>query len=322
MKVGICFDLRNPVEWTRDGHDLYGFILEMCQEAERLGIDSIWLSEHHLFDDGYLPQTLTYAAAVAARTKTIAIGTGILIAPLHSAVEIAEQAAVVDLISGGRLLLGLGAGYRVPEFVLYGAEIGRRYQVTDERVRQIRRLWSDGGVTPRPYQHRVPIFLGYQGPRGARRAGLLGESLLSVNPALLEPYRDGLKEGGFDQATARRSGTIQAWATSDPEREWPVFSRHLAYQLDSYRRHMVEGTNQPVPRPVDPARIVSNPLDRMFASCLFGTPEEVARGVLEYIGEGEVDTVFFWGSIGGMPEDHVARGVATICTELAPLLRS
>src|SRR5690242_5556583 len=107
----------------------------MCEEAELLGCESVWLTEHHLFDDGYLPQPLTFAAAVAARTRRLRIGTAIVIAPLHHPVELAEQAAVVDIISHGRLELGLGAGYRVPEFQLYGAEVSTRYDTADNRAR-------------------------------------------------------------------------------------------------------------------------------------------------------------------------------------------
>src|SRR5258708_6520929 len=69
MKVGLYFDLRNPPRWRRSWSRTYGFTLEMCEEAERLGADSVWFSEHHLFEDGYLPQPLIMAAAAAARTR-------------------------------------------------------------------------------------------------------------------------------------------------------------------------------------------------------------------------------------------------------------
>ena len=131
MNVGIYFDLRNPPQWRQDPHRLYGFTLEMCEEAERLGANSVWFSEHHLFEDGYLPQPLTFAAAVAARTSRVRIGTAVLLAPLRPAVQIAEDVAIVDILSDGRMELGLGAGYRVPEFELFGADIERRYAATD-----------------------------------------------------------------------------------------------------------------------------------------------------------------------------------------------
>ncbi len=322
MQVGLYFDLRNPPERRQDPTRLYGFTLEMCQEAERLGADSIWVTEHHLFDDDYLPQPLTFAAAIAARTNRVRIGTGIMIAPLHAAVEIAEQAAVVDIISGGRLDLGLGAGYRIPEFELFGADPAKRYGATDRRVRELRQIWAEGRVTPRPVQERLPIWLGYLGPQGARRAGLLGENLLSAFGPIAEPYRKGLAEAGHAPETARMAGGIQGWVSDDPERDWPVIGGYLAYQLDSYRRHMVEGTGAPTPRPVDPDRVRAreaskSPIDYFH----YGTPEEVASGIRAFVGDAPVDTVYLWASLGGMPADLVARHVDIVCTRLAPLLR-
>lgn len=319
MQVGIYFDLRNPPEWRTDWSRLYGFTLEMCEEADALGADSIWLSEHHLFDDGYLPQPLTFAAAVAARTKRARVGTAILIAPLHHPAEIAEQAAVVDVLSAGRLELGIGTGYRVPEFDLYGAPMERRYATTDETAREVRRLW--GRVTPGPVQDRMPIWMGYQGPQGARRAGLLGESLLTANGAMWPAYRNGLVEGGHDPAIARMGGGINGWVTDDPEADWPVVSKHVAAQIDSYRRHMVEGTAMPTPRPIDPERLRSRaesrgPLDRIT----YGTPEDVAQRIVDDAAGAPVDTVFFWASIAGMPEELVATHIRTVCQRLAPLL--
>lgn len=320
MNVGIYFDLRNPPEWPSDPSRLYGFTLEMCEEAEALGCHSIWFSEHHLFTDGYLSQPLTMAAAVAARTRRCRIGTAIMIAPLHHPVELAEQAAIVDLLSGGRLELGLGAGYRVPEYELYGADIGRRYPLNDGRVVELRRLW-DGIVTPGPVQDPLPVWLGYQGPKGARRAGRMGEFLLSADPSLWPPYREGLREGGHEPAIGRMAGGLNAWVTDDPEGDWPLVSKYVAHQFDSYRRHMVEGTNEPRPRPVDPDRLLGRPpLQSPLGYFLLGTPEDLAGHIARLTAGAPVDTVFIFASIGGMPEDLVARHVRTICAKLAPLL--
>ncbi|HZQ58670.1 MAG TPA: LLM class flavin-dependent oxidoreductase [Acidimicrobiales bacterium] len=320
MKVGLYFDVRNPTGWRGDWSRLYGFTLEVCEEAERLGCHSIWVTEHHLFDDGYLPQPLTLAAAVAARTRSVRIGTGIVIAPLHHPVEVAEQAAIVDIISAGRVDIGLGAGYRVPEFELFGADIAHRYGTTDQCARELRRLWS-GVVTPPPVQARVPIWMGYQGPKGAARAGRLGEGLLSADGRLWPVYRDAFAAAGHDLAGARMTGGISGWATEDPEADWPVVAKHLANQLDSYRRYMVEGTGQPVPRPVDPDRLRQRePFSGPIGYFLYGTPEEVAVRVREAVGDAPVDAVYFWASIAGMPEDLVVRNVRTVCERLAPLL--
>jgi alkanesulfonate monooxygenase SsuD/methylene tetrahydromethanopterin reductase-like flavin-dependent oxidoreductase (luciferase family) len=326
VHTGIYFDLRSPPDRVRstaadDPARRYGFTLELCEEAEALGCHSVWFSEHHCFDDGYLPQPLTMAAAVAARTRRLRIGTAIVIAPLHHPAHLAEQAAVVDLVSAGRLELGLGAGYRVPEFELFAADLSRRYATTDARARDVRRLWADGGVTPRPVQEPLPIWLGYQGPQGARRAGRLGEGLLSTDPALWAPYRQGLVEAGHDPAlVARMAGGIQGWVSEDPEADWPVVSRHVAHQVDSYRRHMVEGTDQPTPRPVDPERLRQRDIGGPLGYFLHGTPEDVAARLREHLVGAPVETVFLWASVSGMPEAMVADHVRTICTRLAPLL--
>lgn len=320
MKVGLYFDLRNPPGWEQEWQRLYGFTLEVCEEADRLGVGSLWFSEHHLFSDGYLNQPLTFAAAAAARTRQARLGTAVLVAPLRRAAQIAEEATVVDLVSGGRVDLGLGTGYRKPEFDLFGESLAGRYDGTDARVREMRALWASGNMRPPPVQDSIPIWLGYQGPKGARRAGVLGEGLLSVNRDLLEPYREGLIAGGHDPASARMAGALTAFVTDDPERDWPVVSKHVAWQADSYRTHMVDGTDQPVPKPVDPEKIRSRGLTTGFHGLLVDTPQNVATKVRDATRGLPADTVFFWVSIAGMPEDMVMRHMRTICNDLAPLL--
>ena len=320
VNVGLYFDLRNPLRWRQTPARVHSFALELCEEAEHLGAHSVWLTEHHLFDDDYLASPLTFAAAIAARTKRVRIGTGVVIAPLHHPAEIAEQAAIVDLVSNGRLDLGLGAGYRIPEYELFGKSLTAKYAQTDQTARAVRRLLSPGGVTPQPVQHRLPILLGYQGPQGARRAGLLGEGLLSAEGRLWEPYRAGLIEAGHDLSTARMAGLVQAWVTEDPERDWPMVSRHVGYQLDSYLRHAVEGTGRPAPRPVDPERLRQHePIGQSYFWC--DTPAVIASKTRSLIGASPTETVFFWCSIGGMPEAVALRHLHTICKGLAPLLR-
>ncbi|WP_329409153.1 LLM class flavin-dependent oxidoreductase [Nocardia vinacea] len=322
MRVGLYFDLRNPGRWRRDPASLYAGFLDLCVEAERLGLDSIWVTEHHGFDDDYLPAPLTLLAAVAARTERIRLGTGVVVGPLHAAAEIAEQAAVVDILSGGRLELGLGAGYRPTEFALYGSDIRTRYAANDARAREIRELWQSGAVTPSPVQQRLPIWMGYLGPKGARRAGTLGEYLLSADARIWPPYRDGLLAAGLDPSHGRMAGGVQAWVTDDPDRDWPLVRTHLAAQVDSYARHSVQGTDRPMPRPVDPDRLRANEPRTSLNYFFFGTPAEVAARILDYTAGAPVDSVYLWAGLAGMDEALVARHINTIATELAPLLRT
>lgn len=319
MDVGIILDGRNPPGWRRPWPEVYGFALDVVTEAERLGVSSVWLSEHHRFDDGYLSQPLMLAAAVAARTSSIRIGTGVLVAPFHHPVHLAEQATLVDLLSGGRLDLGLGAGRRLREFELFGADYARRYDLTDELVVRLREQWADPAVLPAPVHGDIPVWLGYYGPRGARRAGRLGAGLLALEPAILEPYLAGLRDGGHDPASARMKGTLALYASDDPERDWPVVARHWAYKSDSYARHYAEGVGEPPP-PVDPEAARAGGLAGQAGGIVCDTPEEIAAQVVAATKGLPVKEVIFWASFGGMPDELVLRHVQTIATKVRPLL--
>jgi alkanesulfonate monooxygenase SsuD/methylene tetrahydromethanopterin reductase-like flavin-dependent oxidoreductase (luciferase family) len=123
---GILHDFRQPLPWSRAMAAYYAECVAEVEEAERLGFSAVWLSEHHGTRDGFLPAPLTVAAALAARTERIAIGTNVLVLPLHHPLRIAEDAAVLDLLAGGRLVLGVGQGYARHEFELFGADRASR----------------------------------------------------------------------------------------------------------------------------------------------------------------------------------------------------
>jgi alkanesulfonate monooxygenase SsuD/methylene tetrahydromethanopterin reductase-like flavin-dependent oxidoreductase (luciferase family) len=97
MHLGLFCDLRNPAQWRRPWADHYRQTLAWIRDAEHLGADAVWLTEHHFFDDGYLPQPLTLAAAIAAQTERVRIGTAIVLGALRHPLHLAEEAAIVDL---------------------------------------------------------------------------------------------------------------------------------------------------------------------------------------------------------------------------------
>jgi alkanesulfonate monooxygenase SsuD/methylene tetrahydromethanopterin reductase-like flavin-dependent oxidoreductase (luciferase family) len=297
---------------------VYGRALDLVVEAERLGAASVWFSEHHLFSDGYLPQPLTFAAAAAARTSRVRIGTAVLVAALRPAALIAEEAAVIDQLSGGRLELGIGAGYSVPEYELYNADITKRYGLTDTAVAEIRRLLDDGIVTPPAAQNPFPIWLGYQGPQGAKRAGRLGVGLLSLDRALLDPYREGLVEAGHDPAIARTGGMLDVIVADDPEAAFERILPHYAHQLNSYRAAAVAGSGRDAPKEITVEKLRSGAAQKgQIPGLRVLTPSDAVNAIRAATHGSPVEHVYLWASVAGMPEDLVERHVELTCTQVA-----
>jgi alkanesulfonate monooxygenase SsuD/methylene tetrahydromethanopterin reductase-like flavin-dependent oxidoreductase (luciferase family) len=132
MRVGTVIGFQNPAAWRQSWAELYAESLEFAARADVLGFDEVWLTEHHFSDDGYSPALMPIAAAIAARTRSIRIGTKVLLMPFHNPVRLAEDAAVVDIISNGRLDLGIAAGYRHEEFTGFGIDRDERATRTRE----------------------------------------------------------------------------------------------------------------------------------------------------------------------------------------------
>jgi alkanesulfonate monooxygenase SsuD/methylene tetrahydromethanopterin reductase-like flavin-dependent oxidoreductase (luciferase family) len=322
VRIGLYLDMRNPPRWRRPWARHYGRWLELVEEADHLGADSVWLSEHHFFEDGYLSQPLAFAAAIAARTTRARIGTAVLLPALKRAAQLAEESALVDVLSDGRLELGVGAGYRVPEFEAFGADVGRRFELVETRVREVRDLWATGRVTPSPVQDPVPWWGGFFGPRGARLAGRLGMGLLAALPELVPPYETGLVEGGYPPSTARYAQPWNIVLADDPEAAWPRIAPHLAYAWDSYGHYLVEGTDRPPPPPVDPEqmRAAGSGMGGSGAFFMVLTPAEAAEFLRGVVVRLPLEQTFFWASIAGMPEDLEERHIELLCTELRPLV--
>jgi alkanesulfonate monooxygenase SsuD/methylene tetrahydromethanopterin reductase-like flavin-dependent oxidoreductase (luciferase family) len=320
MQVGLYIDGRNPPQWERPWSTFYGSILERVEEGERLGLDAAWVTEHHMFEDGYLPQPLTLAAAIAARTKRIRVGTAVVLAPLRPAIDIAEQGAVVDLISGGRLELGLGAGYVKPEFRAFGVDAADRYELLEQRTREVLEMWAGDVCTPSPLQTPPPVWIGGMGPRGARMAGRLGVGLLWLKADLLKPYKDALEAAGNDPGSARMAGLANIVIADDPESAWAEIGPHAAYQAGTYGKYGSLEKDDPPPKPatvpVDPDQLRSPSI--MPPSFDVVTADEAISRLRGALADIPVAHVYLWASIAGMPDHLVDRHIELLATEVAP----
>ena len=320
MRLGMYIDMRNAPAWRRPWSAHYGRWLERIEEAERLGAESVWLTEHHFFDDGYLPQCWTFAAAIAARTARVRIGTAVALLPLHTALETAEQISIVDLISNGRVEPGFGVGYRRPEYRAFEGDFKRRYGVFADRIRELRQLWgevpgAERPVTPAPVQSPMPMWGGFGGPMGARTAGRLGLGLQSIDRRLLDAYREGLAHGGHDPATARMAGGVEFFLSDDPERAWDEIKEHVLYRWHSYNRYMFEGTS----READPPPYFDTAtIGERF---VVGTPEHVASAIRARTDGLPVTDLYSWSDYPGISDELIDRHLELTFTQLAPLLR-
>ena len=203
MSLSLGFGLitcqRYPGD-PRSDTELYAQALELAEQAEQGGLDSVWVSEHHFVDDGYLPSLLPLSAAIAARTPPGARSApALLLAPLHDPLRLAEDAAVTDLISGGRLTLGVGLGWREEEFAGLGVPLAQRVPRLVASLDTMRRAWRGelvaGGqdrpavpVRPRPAQPGgPPLWIGAMSEPAIRRAGRIADGFMAteVTPEML-----------------------------------------------------------------------------------------------------------------------------------------
>jgi len=254
ISFGYGFDMRNPREWHRPWPDLYVEHLDFIRLIEGLGFQAVRFAEHHGTDDGYLPSPLTMCAAVAARTDRIRVSPGIALAPFYHPVRLAEDMAVLDIISGGRAELCVGIGYLKDEAEAYGFPFGSRGRIADELLHIVRRLWqgdsvtfdgaffriSDARVTPLPVQPQgIPIFVGGATAAGYRRAARLGDGYIGPVEGFA-PYVAELRACGKDENAARliSMGADDLWflVSEDPEKTISEVAPHAHYQYITYAK--------------------------------------------------------------------------------------
>jgi len=264
MKFGLYSSIANPPRGEHLDRCIDEVIAE-AQLAEASGFDSCFFGEHHQDGDGFLPSPLIVATAVAARTQHLRVGTSVILLPLHHPVHVAEDAITLDLVSKGRLILGVGIGYQPADFRAFSVPMEHRVALFEDSVEILRLSWAgdtfsyrgkhytleDVQIRPRPYQASgPPLWFGASVPAAARRAGRLADGFVGTPSTslanateLADIYKDAAGKAG------RKADVIQmrdAWVARTRAEADLVYGPHVMAAYRYYwEARLAEFQNMP-----------------------------------------------------------------------------
>ena len=202
------FGLLMPMVGSHVGAaQLMAELVEEAQAAERAGLDLVVVPEHHQGPDGSLTDPIVTTSWLLAKTERIRVGPGVLLAPLHHVVRLAEQSAILHEASGGRLFLGIGAGYQPADFELFGRDLKSRKDDLRALIEGLRDAWNGGvpsagpAVVPRMTRPAPEIWMGSWSPWGVRTAARLADGWLADPIRSQQELRD--MSGRYRAAIAR-----------------------------------------------------------------------------------------------------------------------
>lgn len=267
-KITVSFDMRSP-GWAAPTPDLYRAAIEMAAFVDRIGADQIGLMQHHGSDDGYLPQPFTLAGGMAAVTSRIRFLLGAVILPLHDPLELAEQIAVVDNMSNGRLNVIFGAGYVPLEFAMFRKSLKDRARLMDEGIELIlralagERFEADGRpifVRPLPVQDAHDIILVGGGvAASAKRAARHDVGFGPMKGELVDIYLAECAAAGRAPRTYFRpvqGMPLAVHLCEDPDAGWDAIAPHAVHVITEYAKWAAQegdGSNSPFKGLTDPA---------------------------------------------------------------------
>ena len=254
LTFGYLYDFRNPRQWHRPWADLYAETLEFITWSESIGFEGAWVPEHHIAADGYMPSPLVVLAAIAARTRTIKLGSAIALAPLYHPVRFAEECSVLDILSNGRLEMAVAVGYRRSEAEALGIDFSSRGRRTDEFLEIVRKLWAGetlsyegqhfslkkASIAPTPPRGHIPLYLGGFTDKALERAAKFGDGYFG-NEEVCELYYQKLRACGKDPADARvRIQGLFTLVAHDPDKAMEELAPHFHYVNNAYGQWLSE----------------------------------------------------------------------------------
>ena len=334
MKLGIYLNAQHPS--LDDPARRFAETLEQARLIHALGFDSIWGGEHHATPGFHYFPLLPMLQRLAAEVPGLSIGTNLVLLPLHNPVEIAEVGAFLDVITGGRFMLGVGLGYRPEEFAIFGVPMAERVSRLVEGVEIIRRLWTEEKVThrgrhwsfenltirPRPIQRpRPPILVGSQVPAGIARAARIADGWLVVPVPRVDEFAAQVKVFTAARGKEGRSPEPQICRLLEvvcaPDQDTAI-RRAAPYLLEKYAAYFswgLEGVS------VDPSARPEEQLRRLAANRFaIGSPAQVTEMLLAQQAAGATHLTMRV-SWPGMPQADVLAGIELLGREVLPEVR-
>ena len=354
MRIGTYYFLQAP-----PGQTAASIIAEEVEQmilSERLGFDSVWLTEHHYADYGISAAPSVLLATVAARTERVKLGMAVWVLPFHHPLRLAEETATLDILSRGRLVVGLGRGNRPQEFLGHNIPQDESRTRMEEGVEVLRRAWTEERVTfhgrhwqidnvpvyPKPFtKPHPPLAFAVSSPESVQWAGrnsfpILTSGLHNTLEAVLkqrQAYQNALIEGGHDEATV--ADRLSRWVVTKHVYVAPTDAEARAeakgpeeWFLDAYARSIdpdgLRGLSEAVyARAASAAKRVGEMrYEDLVEDCLLvGSPATVRRQVAELQAAG-VGELLCWMNFGGIPSEKARRSMRLFAEEVLPAFRA
>jgi len=318
-----------------EGGHYYQEALDEVTRAEELGFDSVWMEEHHAVTNHYWPSPLTVLAGFATRTSRMLLGTDIVVAPFHHPVRLAEDVAMLDVMSNGRAILGVAIGYKPDEFALYGVDLEKRGARFEEQLAIMKGLWTqervtfrgqyytvDGRLEPKPIaKPHPPLWIGGWGELTLKRAATLADNWIPGPTADLTRLLAGQRAFLEHRRAAGRNDAITEWPLTrdviiaDTDRK----ARELAEEhiMVAYRKEYAGGWRHPF---IDAS--IATDLDRLMEDrFIIGGPEQCIAKIRRFVEHYGTTHLICRTFFPGMPHAHIMRELELLAKEVVPAFK-
>jgi alkanesulfonate monooxygenase SsuD/methylene tetrahydromethanopterin reductase-like flavin-dependent oxidoreductase (luciferase family) len=347
MDFGLFFLMQRDEQWSEPA--VYRSGLEQMLAAEPLGYHSVWIAEHHFNDYGLCPAPPVLASFVAARTTTLRLGMGVSLLPLHHPVDLAEELAVLDVVSGGRLDVGIGRGGTLQDYETFQSDRGDSRARVEEGVALMQQAWAGTPfdfagrfhsasrlhVRPRPVQRpHPPLFIAANSEDSVLSAARLGLPTLS---SFFVPVEELQRRHRLYRELSLAAGRPEADVEALERQGWGMRVVHVAPDHEEalrateapfmgYQRKMSvlrsEATGGTVPASFDRSLLRLRPfrdyLDDGWA--LIGTPSEVRDGLQKYLDATGYQHVLLLMALPGLDTALALRSMRLFAEQVAPTM--